>query len=59
MASLIESFHAPVSHGEDVAARFAAALGKATKKDLEGIDADWSRWVGENYSKKGRKKRRR
>jgi len=59
VASLVESFHAPVSHGEDVAARFAAALEEATGKGLEEIDADWSRWVGENYSKKGRKKRGR
>jgi len=59
VASLVESFHAPVSHGEDVAVRFGAALEKATGKDLDGIDADWARWVSENYSKRGRKKRRR
>ena len=58
-ASLIEAFHAPAPYGTDLEARHAGALEEATGMDLDGLDAAWRAWVEENYSKKGRKKRKR
>ena len=62
LKALVNELHEPVPAMEDrdafLANRFDRAVMEATSKSLEGLDADWSRWVQEAYDPKRRKKRK-